>query len=68
MKVTQWFDDSEKPVRKGVYQKFSNSKNPQFSYWNGKYWGLISNSVNDAAKYHSSESYFQWGNWRGIAK
>lgn len=55
LKLTDWYNPSQKPVRKGFYQCMC-CKN--MFWWNGKFW-------TDApwSKYESGIDY-----WRGIAK
>ena len=66
MKVTQWFDAWNKPFRKGVYQTFDD-KTPLYQYWNGKYWGLLFNTIDGAAKFANKRSHWQNVKWRGVA-
>jgi hypothetical protein len=66
MKVTQWFDSNEKPIHKGVYQTFGEQP-VVYQHWNGKYWGLLFNTVEGAVDFKNQRSRFQSVKWRGVA-
>ena len=61
MKLTGWYDGDQKPVRKGVYEVYTEYGN-LFRSWNGKEWGL-----NDA-RYGWCWCYQQDFKWRGLTK
>lgn len=73
MQVTQWFDSSEQPLYKGVYQRFEVEDNQQvltFSYWDGKQWYASAYRPNDALYFYKRfrESMYQNLQWCGIAE
>ena len=74
--VTQWFKHEDVPVRYGVYEVNPNSRigllfecEHFYSYWDGKKWGWITDSIETAYKSRSTETGWEVGElpWRGIA-
>ena len=74
--VTQWFKHEDVPVRYGVYEVNPNSRigllfecERFYSYWDGKKWGWITDSIETAYKSRSTETGWEVGElpWRGIA-
>ena len=61
MKLTEWYEPTQKPKRKGVYQlQDLFDRKPFYAYWNGKYW-LFGSS-------NGTPLQFQSRYWRGVAK
>jgi len=68
MKLTPWFDGTVKPVRKGIYQQMDgHGKLLGYQYWNGKIWGLWSETP-EGAMWSFGVSCSQDDPWRGVAK
>jgi hypothetical protein len=75
--LTQWFRYEDVPVRYGVYEVNVSVKYPKmeldpdafYSYWNGKCWGWITDSVYGAYEARDTETDWEVGElpWRGIA-
>lgn len=78
--LTQWFRYEDVPVRYGVYEVNPYSRvdpslksifDPDhfYSYWDGKRWGWITDSVYGAYESRSTETGHDVGDlpWRGIA-
>ena len=68
--VTEWFPGHIKPVRVGVYQLESGSRNEiGYQLWDGKGWGFWCRSPaeaeRDAGQYAADD--FQNDRWRGLA-
>lgn len=73
MKLTGWYQSSQKPVRKGVYQRDASvvgwsAHVPTFSYWDGERWGISDKSVGGADIWGTAKSQYQNLPWRGLAK
>lgn len=67
MNLTPWFANDIRPVYIGVYNRnFTYIQG--YSYWNGKYWSLGSDTVERAYKLKDSKSFIQNLPWRGILK
>lgn len=71
MKLTEWFDRSQKPILPGVYQVYSHEiTSEKYSYWDGTHWHLAGDSKEIAVyvvrKYGPSDSQ-KW-KWRGLAE
>lgn len=76
-KLTRWFSPKEKPVHIGVYQTdakvypgyvIGRKDHIGYQHWNGKHWGLFSNSKEDAVRQAHVKSNFQKNYFRGLAK
>lgn len=71
-KLTKWFSPEINPARRGVYQtEDDSSPRPQqkgYQYWNGKWWGQVCETTEDAARNGSWKSMFQSNYWRGLAR
>jgi hypothetical protein len=75
--VTQWFKHEDVPVRYGVYEVNPAVKYPKtlldpdnfYSYWDGKRWGWISESIDGAYVSRGTETGWEVGElpWRGLA-
>ena len=68
MKLTDWIPGKVKPVRVGVYQREYDSGDVQYSYWNGKFWGLYGVTPKEAELDRSFSSRAQTLPWRGLAE
>ena len=73
MAKTPWFSASEKPVRKGVYERKPTARTGargRYSYWDGWQWCLSCNTVEGAALYakmrEAHRSSEQRAPWRGF--
>jgi len=77
IEVTQWFRHENVPIRYGVYEVDPSIKYPKtmldpdnfYSYWDGKRWGWISDSIDAAFISRNTETGWEVGElpWRGIA-
>jgi hypothetical protein len=67
VKLTPWFNEKVKPVRKGVYE-IAAGRAQRYSYWNGKRWGFREPTVYTANLYRRSEAYGPIVRWRGLAR
>lgn len=67
-KLTPWFPGEVKPVRRGVYERFTPTEStPTFQHWNGEFWGFRGSCIDDAA-HGIDKSVFQFEHkWRGLA-
>ena len=68
MKLTDWIPGNVKPVRVGVYQREYDSGDVQYSYWNGKFWGLYGETPKEAESWVDTPSTGQTLPWRGLAE
>ena len=68
MKLTPIFPQHIKPVREGVYRVSEFVGIPQYSYWNGMFWGNWFLSPESAYKYRNVRSPYQNKRWRGLAE
>lgn len=69
MKLTPWFASEQKPVRRGVYEiKPAIYPDGAFSYWNGKRWGWICRTKEEAEQRQGERTYRQDCQWRGLAE
>lgn len=70
--VTPWFPGSEKPARRGVYQRqFSTGKTvfERFCYWSGQYWYMSDTTPDRAMEWvQSGPAARQSLPWRGVMK
>ena len=48
MELTPWFMNGEKPVRRGVHEILPLQMRQAFSFWDGKKWGLLCLSKEEA--------------------
>ncbi len=70
MKHTGYYTGDQKPVRRGVFKRRLKTRHIyliQFSYWNGKRWGLSKFSVIAAYEVRKIESQFQDREWCGLS-
>lgn len=73
MEVTQWFDQGEKPVHIGPYErtgpKWGGFK-PRFAYWGGEHFGYLADTPEQAIEVwnesNGRKSYHQDYPWRGV--
>lgn len=68
MKLTEWFEPTQKPDLKGVYETDSGDGILGYQYWNGVRWGSWGYDVNDAMSEFRMKSFFQNVYWRGLAE
>lgn len=69
MKLTPWFPGDVKPVREGVYERFwCEGDSPNYSYWNGSSWGLLTDTPTQARRNMRHVSAWQDMPWRGVEK
>lgn len=72
MPVTQWFGRGVEPERIGVYEsgtyelRGGQIVGGLFQFWNGKFWGMVEDSVKDAYRHRNYRSSFQEEYWRGL--
>lgn len=68
-KLTPWFVNGEKPVRKGVYQQKSGSgRLLGYQRWDGKHWCTWHENAETAGKDREAVvSFHQNDPWRGLA-
>lgn len=64
--VTGWFSAHTRPARPGVYER--QVRLAPFSYWDGRYWGMSSQSPETAWLNRSQPSLRQLARWRGLAE
>lgn len=68
MKLTGWYSGNQKPVRKGVYERYYKFiKHRVYCKWNGEFWFSPSYSANEAIL-SKFESVYQDLPWQGLAK
>lgn len=66
-KLTDWFVNGERPVRKGVYQQMCGLRTTiGYQRWSGKNW-YAWNSTADAAARDQRIADLQKDHWRGLA-
>jgi hypothetical protein len=66
--VTGWII-SQNPVRAGVYQVNRGEKlGVWYKFWNGEFWGLTTESPNEATKVSVTKSPIQNVPWRGLVR
>jgi len=63
--LSAWHPPNVKPVHIGVYRVHSNKR---YSWWNGTWWELRSNSAFNAEMLQRVRDKFQGNNWRGIVQ
>lgn len=72
MKLTPWYPGHIKPVRKGVYQLWSGTRDKiGYQYWDGAFWRSWYSTPETAFSARNSlaaGAMFQNDEWRGIAK
>jgi len=72
MELTDWFDNGEKPVHIGVYERkgFGKPFDTWYNYWNGKYFGYLGSTPEEAVtawvESGGKKSYHQDYPWRGV--
>ena len=68
-KLTPWFVNGEKPVRKGVYQQMCGSgRKLGYQQWTGKHWCDWCETPEMAATYFDPVVTFHQNDpWRGLA-
>ena len=66
LKLTPWFDGSIKPVRAGVYE--TSYGRSGYAYFDGKRWGWVNATVEQASKDQDTNGAFQRKRWRGLAE
>lgn len=65
--VTEWFPDTVKPRRKGIYQIKTSDHEYQYSWFDGKYWNYLRESRYEAYKNRMYLSWSQNREWRGLS-
>jgi hypothetical protein len=65
--VTEWFPQTVKPARAGLYEVKPWSKGTAFSYWNGRRWGFRCQFKSTAFQYKHEEALGSIGKWRGLS-
>ena len=65
--VTPWFPGATPPARPGVYERRAMRLAP-YSYWDGRAWGMSSQSVINAYLNRRQPSLVQAIDWRGLAE
>lgn len=71
MKMTDWIDGTETPIRAGIYKKLNTSTGIEFySFWTGLYWGQGSLKQEEAESWDNVMfvAYQQEWPWRGLAE
>ena len=68
MELTPWFMNGEKPVRRGVHEILPLQMRQAFSFWDGKKWGLLCLSKEEAPFENRKKTNRQDCAWRGLAK
>ena len=63
---TPWFEGDVRPFQTGVYER--QIRLAPYSYWNGAYWGMSSQTVETAALNKRQCSLNQDVRWRGLAQ
>lgn len=66
--VTNWFPQTVKPFRAGLYEIRPWKNGTAFSYWNGMRWGFRCQFNSTAFKYRHEEAIGSIGKWRGLTK
>lgn len=66
--VTNWFPQTVKPFRAGLYEIKPWNNGTAFSYWNGRRWGFRCQFKSTAFQYRHEEALGSIGKWRGLAK
>lgn len=70
-KMTEWFDKSVKPARRGWYQIQATLWPGKFAYryWTGRAWGPADELGGDEFAFWGMRDYREIGNaWRGLTK
>lgn len=68
MKLTPWFDGSQKPVRVGMYQRRMRVWDRLcWSWWDGQLWSRVRPRKAEAYIDRNYVSVFQNLPWRGLA-
>lgn len=62
--VTPWFHGATPPARHGVYER--TTRLAPFSYWDGRAWGLCSETPITAYVNRRQPSILQDAAWRGL--
>lgn len=65
--LTPWFDGSEKPKRKGVYERVFFDR-LRFSRWDGKQWYVGRASAEEASQEEYPAILQDGCKWRGLAQ
>lgn len=69
MRLTPWYPGDVKPVREGVYERRRiGVGTPYYSYWNGRWWGLLCITPTTARHNSRHTSIVQNREWRGVKK
>ena len=69
MTETGWYTGDQKPVRVGVYKRQPpHSPNVNFSWWNGRWWGIFSGTSIEAELCKHKASWFQNLPWCGLTE
>ena len=70
MTLTDWFQGTVKPVRKGVYMRLSIGFVYTYNYWTGEYWCTGGDTPRQAMRKDERSHRSQWQElpWRGILK
>lgn len=77
MKLTEWYNGDQKPVRVGVYERsydlypsFITRSYSYFCWWDGRGFGMGQNSAKlcDNLKMSEGASVMQDLPWRGVQK
>lgn len=63
--MTAWFPGAVAPVRRGVYER--QVRLAPYSYWDGRRWGMSSQSAENAWRNRCMPSAWQGARWRGLA-
>lgn len=66
-KLTDWFKGSQKPARKGVYERRLFESRLVHSMWDGRKWLYSRTRAEDAAVDKRTSTY-QSAPWRGLAE
>jgi len=66
--MTPWFPGDQKPDRVGVYETDGRGSSFIFyQFWNGEFWGVAGESIEEAMNASSRRSWFQNESWRGLS-
>ncbi len=65
--VTEWFPDTIKPCRKGLYQVKTSDDEYHYSWFDGRNWNYLRESRYEAYKHRMYLSWSQNREWRGLA-
>ena len=70
LKVTPWFERSDRPVRSGLYQCKSADGTVYWCYFSvdTNKWGLVSLTQEGAIGWRERPSVNQYRRWRGVFK